>query len=418
MKDKIFDCAIYLSILSLPLYLIRFSVFGLPTNVLEMMVCLALAIWLTFKAKDFTPAQFSGKRFCLPIILIYLGAVLSVLFSQNIRVSAGILKGWFIAPLIFAFLVVDFIKTRKQIRNIVFVLLLDGLGVALIGLFYWSRGALTYDGRLRAFYLSPNHLAMFLSPVLILPLYLYSYLKKNISKILLFIVHCLLFVVICLTYSLGAWLGTTAGVLIFFFLPRGAESRRRKPAARGKKKNKIVFSAAFCFLIVVSLIFLPRQKIRELLNFSEPSLKSRLVIWRVALEIAKDHPLVGIGPGMFQKHYLDYQTKFPPYPEWAAPQPHNLFLAFWLQTGLLGLIGFVWLLVVFFLNLKKIRDNSLKTILSAAMVCLIIHGLADTPYWKNDLALIFWLVTALNYRASCFFYSQKSDSPLVGSAKD
>lgn len=411
MKEKILNYSIYLIILSLPLYLIRFSIFGLPMNVLEMMVYLVLAIWLLFKVKDFIlllrdsspapPVGGGGLRMTryLPIILIYLGVVLSTLFSQDIRISSGILKGWFIVPLIFAFLVVDFIKSQKQTKNIIFTFLLSGLGTALISLVYWSKGVLTYDGRLRAFYLSPNHLAMFLSPILILSLYLHSCFKNRISKIFLFIVHCLLFIVICLTYSIGAWLGTAAGLLVFLFFVR---------------KNKMVFSAAFCFLIVVSLIFLPRQKIQGLLDFSSPSLKSRLIIWRAALEIARNNPLLGIGPGMFQKYYLDYQIKFPPYPEWAVPQPHNLFLAFWLQTGLLGLVGFIWLLIAFFLNLKKIRNNSLISVLSAAMAYLLIHGLTDTPYWKNDLAMIFWLIIALNYTAGCLFYSQKSNNPLEG----
>ena len=30
-------------------------------------------------------------------------------------------------------------------------------------------------------------------------------------------------------------------------------------------------------------------------------------------------------------HLSEYQKHFPPYLEWAVPQPHNLYLAFWLQ---------------------------------------------------------------------------------------
>jgi len=393
MKEKIFNYSIYLAILSPPLYLIRFSIFGLPFNLSEAAIYLALAAWLAFKTKK---SLFNNKQFCLPIILLYFGAVISTFFSQDIQASAGILKGWFIAPLILFFLAVDFIRGRKQIRNIIIALFLSGLGVGLISSFYWQSRILTYDGRLRAFYLSPNHLAMCLSPILILSLYLYSSFKKNLPKIILFIVHCLLFIVICLTGSFGAWISVVAGLFLFLFLIRKKISRR--------------FLLAVFLLAAVSIMFLPRQKIQGLLVFFSPSLKSRLVIWRVAGEIIKDHPFVGVGPAMFQKYYLDYQVKFPPYPEWAVPQPHNLLMAFWLQTGLLGLIGFIWLIIVFFLNLKKIRDNFLTSALAATMAYFLLHGLIDTPYWKNDLAIIFWLIIALSYRANCLFYSEKGDN--------
>ncbi len=31
----------------------------------------------------------------------------------------------------------------------------------------------------------------------------------------------------------------------------------------------------------------------------------------------------------------------------------------------------------------------------AAMVVIVIHGLVDTPYFKNDLAILFWLIIGL-----------------------
>jgi len=90
---------------------------------------------------------------------------------------------------------------------------------------------------------------------------------------------------------------------------------------------------------------------------------------------------------------------FEPYPEWAVPQPHNIFLAFWLQTGLIGLVGFIWLIIIIiFLNYKP---KILSFILLYAIIYILIHGLVDTTYWKNDLSVIFWVIIALNYKADC-----------------
>ena len=159
------------------------------------------------------------------------------------------------------------------------------------------------------------------------------------------------------------------------------------------------------FLLLVVLAFfwqIPSQKFQGFLDFSYPSWQSRLIIWQSAGTIIKDHSLIGIGPGMFQRYYLDYQAKFPPYLEWAVPQPHNLFLAFWLQTGLLGLIGFIWLLFNFFGSVTP--KSLLSVVLMAAMIYILIHGLVDTTYWKNDLAIIFWLIIALSHTSDRFAY--------------
>jgi putative inorganic carbon (HCO3(-)) transporter len=112
----------------------------------------------------------------------------------------------------------------------------------------------------------------------------------------------------------------------------------------------------------------------------------------------KSNPFFGIGPGNFQNKYLEYQKYFPPYLEWAVPQPHNLFLAFWLEAGVIGLIGFIWLLVLFFRDNKKAIENNrlYGTLYLAIILYFLFHGLIDTTYWRNDMAILFWMVVAIN----------------------
>jgi len=398
MLQKIIHFTICLIVLSLPLYLIRLKIGWMPTNLLELMVGVLFIVWLLQITRGLS-SNSSPKDCCLrtvlaPVFLIFLGITISTLFSVDVITSAGIWKGWFIIPLIFFIVIISHLKSKEQVRDILFALFLSGTGVALVAFFYWLNDNLTYDGRLRAFYLSPNHLAMYLSPVLILSFYLYPSFKKNISRILLFTADCLLFTVIYLTYSYGAWLGIGGAlifILIIFFRSRTPENKRH------------FFYLMSFFLLLVALSFvwqIPSQKFQGFLDFSYPSWQSRLIIWQSAGEIIKDHSLIGIGPGMFQKYYLAYQAKSPTYLEWAVPQPHNLFLAFWLQTGLLGLMGFIWLLSIFFRSedsKRSLASKLLSNILMATMLYILIHGLVDTTYWKNDLSIIFWLLIALNY---------------------
>lgn len=396
MLQKTIRLGIYLIVFSLPLYLVRFKIGWVPVNVLEMMIYGLFGIWLVslmVSGPRKQDACFWFDTGLFPILLILLGLTMATLYSSDIQISAGIWKGWFMAPLLFFVVAIDCLKTREQIRNTLLALFLSGSGVALIALFYWFNNDLTYDNRLRAFYLSANHLAMYLAPSLILGLGLWQFIRRQWPKIL-FIFGCFLQVLaLYLTYSYGAWLGVLAGFAFVFVI------MLKRPRPRYSRLIGLVL-----LLVILAFVWqIPGQKFQGFLDFSYPSLKARLAIWQSGWEIIKDHPLIGIGPGMFQQYYLDYQSRFEPYPEWAVPQPHNLFLAFWLQTGLLGLLGFVWLIIQFFKKCRAVKapdSRELSVFLMAAMIYILIHGLVDTPYWKNDLSVVFWLIIALNYRVS------------------
>jgi len=384
MLQKIINSLIYLTVFSLPLYLVSFKVGWVPTNVLELLICILFVFWAIglFGSKD---RLFFNSKIWLPVLLIFIGVTIAVWFSSDLEVSAGIWKGWFVVPLLFFIVVINHIKTKEQVENIIVSLTLSGALVGLVALYYWLNNDLTYDGRLSAFYLSPNYLAMYLSPILILSLYLYSIFKQRVYKITLLIIYFLFALVIYLTYSYGAWLGLLAALAFILF----------------QRKNKKILLIFFLFVVLISIIQIPSDKFQGFLDLSYPSLESRLVIWQSSWEILKDNFLIGIGPGMFQKYYLAYQDIFKPYPEWAVPQPHNVFLAFWLQTGLLGLIGFIWLLLIYFVHLLKKTDPKyvLGSVLIGLMIYILVHGLVDTTYWKNDLAIIFFLIIALGYKA-------------------
>lgn len=396
MTQKLNRFNLYLIVLCLPLYLARFSIWKFPTNVLEIMVIAALLIWLgnMLVKKQFRRIIFlwQERELFWPITLIIIGTTISTIFSKNIFTSFGIWKGWLIIPLCFLILIINNIRTKNHIRNIILSLTVSGVIVSIIAVVYWFNNLLTYDGRLRAFYLSPNYLAMFLSPLLILSIYLYFCFKGKIAKTLLFFSQCLLLVVIYWTNSYGA-LFSLLGALFLAIIFRWRS-----------QNNRQFLYCLLIFLLIFVLFLLPSRKFQGMLSFDYPSLKSRLLIWNSALVIIKDHPVIGIGPGMFQKYFLDYRVHFAASSEWAVPQPHNIFLAFWLQTGLIGLAGFVWLIKSFF---KKDNNSVLLMVLMAAMTSTLLHGLVDTTYWKNDLSMIFWFIVALSYTARRLSYSQR-----------
>ena len=110
---------------------------------------------------------------------------------------------------------------------------------------------------------------------------------------------------------------------------------------------------------------------------------------------------------MFKEYYLAYQKYFTPYLEWAVPQPHNIFLAFWLQAGIVGIIGFIYMIIMLYSRVSIKNYAELHWLAVSFLTYFLIHGLVDTIYWKNDLALIFWLFAGI---AVIFSFSNKVEN--------
>ena len=110
--------------------------------------------------------------------------------------------------------------------------------------------------------------------------------------------------------------------------------------------------------------------------------------------IIKDNPIAGTGLASFPIVYEDYKeashTEF-------FPNPDHLILTLWIEMGLAGLVVFGWLVVRFFkVSINLLREYKYYAVgLMAAMIALLTHGFFDTPYFKNDLAIIFWVMVGL-----------------------
>lgn len=382
---------VLLTIFCTPLYLIRVSFFGLPSNLFELLAIIGIILTLSTEKTFFLERLLKIPRLLLMgSMLLLLGILVSTFSNDNPLVGLGIFKGWFLIPMLFSFLLYTRIKSRSQLEQIFWSIYLSSAVVGLISLAYKIAGIVTYDNRLSAFYLSPNQLAMSLSPGVFFGFY---FLLKPSAQQKIFTarnaLHLVLIFALLLplyyTYSYSAWFAVFITLSVILF---------------SVNASKKYLMSLFLFLIFSMLILVALQtnteKFSSLSTFSSrSSLASRQTIWQVSKLIITENPVLGIGPGNFQLAYLSLQPKFTPYLEWAVPQPHNLFLAFWLQSGILGLVGFLSLLFLIFQGLwktiKNKKDSALAAPLLGFFLYTILHGLLDTTYWKNDLSFLFWI---------------------------
>lgn len=381
-KNKILENLVYLVVFFLPLYLVRIKIWFLPTNVLEIIILGIFLLWVFADKEKIKVREFfvEYKRYVIFGGIMFLGILLSTFFSGNHIESWGIIKSWFLVPLILFFLTGRIVE-KEKINNIFLVYFFSATCVAIISLGYFILNQLTYDGRLAGIFNSPNYLAMYLAPAIII----FSFLEsKNKSK--MFVLAGIILVALYLTYSYSAW----ASVFISWTFVLLWKNRIEKNKLKG-------FQIMGIILILIFLIFsqLHKDKFRYLANLEErSSLSSRVMIWKASQKMIENNFVFGIGPGNFQKTYLEYQKFFPPYLEWAVPHPNNLYLTWWLYGGTLGVIGFFGLVSLFlwdvFRKSKKEPNNALFVALGI-MLIILIHGIFDTTYFKNDLAIIFWL---------------------------
>ncbi len=367
---------IYFTIAAIPLYLIRISF----SNFLEIMIIIDLAVWIwqkkyqKMRLKDFISRY---KIFCAAIILVLAGLFLSTVANGNYAVGLGIIKGWFVLPLLFLLIAATSLPSEKY-ANAFKALYFSAFLVAIAALIFLLLGRVTYDFRLEAIYNSPNYLAMYLAPALIMGVLFFRENKFYYGASL-----AIIFTAFYFTFSYGAWLAAAIAILLVVATNKKYNKKYGKKIAIG-----LIFFGISLFL----LSQMHSNKFESLASLnSRSSLASRIMIWESAEKMLADHWLWGIGPGNFQAEYLAYQKYFPPYLEWAVPHPHNLYLAFWLYSGITGLAGFFLLIWFWISNFFKKEKSVLRLASFGIIFYFLLHGLVDTTYFKNDLAIVFWL---------------------------
>jgi len=366
----------YLIVFCLPFYLIRFK-FIFPTNLLEVLIIIFLLVSFLDKNNWGKIRIFysKNKKYLVGFLIILISFLISAFINENTLKGLGIIKSWLVLPFLFS--VMTFIILKKEKRKNVFITLYcSASALAFLGIIFVISGKLTFDGRLQLIFNSPNYLAMYLIPGIISGLFL---IKKGFWRKyfpLSFIMVALFF-----TFSYLAWLS-------FFLVATGM-------IVGGLKKSFKAILVAFLLVGATFLIFaFKTEKMNDLLYLNErSSVFSRLTIWKSAGKTLKENYFLGIGPNNFQDKYLANQKYYPPYLEWAVPHPHSIYLSFWLGGGFIALITFLIMLFWWFKDfiLQNKKETILGIVSLGIIVYFLLHGIADTTYFKNDLAVIFWL---------------------------
>ncbi len=422
---KNFKLALYLVFLLLPTYRVQFEIFNLPFNLLSGIIWVLVLIFFikNFKNipslfKDFRD-NFKSKKnifqsFRWPIILILIMAYIAVFVADNTIAALGLFKAYFLEAIFFFMLLVfssflsnnkglqpfvkDVARKRKSffenciyaLQILVFFIFGIALYQKLTGNFIFNTTNILEQGRVTTLFGYPNANGLILLPIFFLSFINLLRDKKIWLKLFNIITLILSVIVIYWAGSESALIAIIAGLILFILFKII------------KNKKLILIISLLIVLISLLLPFVvkaPQQidepgtvdyTLKQKILLQDLSGQVRRQMCSETIAYLKDYPILGTGLGAYQEkivpyHQTDYIEIF--------LYPHHIWLNFWTSLGIFGLIGFLWLSILLIIKLTSNLSKE-NLILLIAFLAIIIQGIVEVPYFKNDLAIIWWLIIA------------------------
>ncbi|MGA1625985.1 MAG: O-antigen ligase family protein, partial [Prochlorothrix sp.] len=207
---------------------------------------------------------------------------------------------------------------------------------------------------------------------------------------------------IALTLSRGAWIGLVLGGLVLTLLLVYWWSRHWSafwqtwaiPIALG-----LLVGLGLVMVLTVEPLRLRVASIFA--GRADSSNNFRMNVWAAVVDMIRDRPILGIGPGndAFNQIYPLYQR-----PRYTALSAYSVILELAVETGFVGLTAFLWMLATAWTQgwgaiqrLRHMGDRQGYWLLAAiaTSIGMLGHGLVDTVWYRPQINTLWWLSIAL-----------------------
>ena len=380
-----------------------------------LLLAACVGFWLLLTLAD-EPASKNATGVTPIHLLVFLYWGIATVATSLSPVKKAAFAGWTkltLYLLLFA-LCARLLKSSRIRSWFITVFLHISLIVSVNGLRQWFFGAealatwvdpaspLSKTTRVYSYLGNPNLLAGYLLPAVILSFIAIFAWRSIFTKALaltMFIVNsaCLI-----LTFSRGGWIGLVASFLVLLVLLVYWWSIDMPPFWRSWSMPILLGSLTSVFVLAVLFVEPVRERFFSIFAGREDSSNNfRINVWVAVIEMIKDRPIIGIGPGnsAFNKVYPLYQR-----PNYTALSAYSVFLEVAVETGLIGFVCFLWLLIVIFnsgfIQLQRLRlqrnVEGLWLIAGiATLVAMLAHGLVDTVWYRPQVNTLWWLMVGL-----------------------
>lgn len=280
--------------------------------------------------------------------------------------------------------------------------------------------ATPFTDRIVSAFTNPNHFGNFAAAALPAGLGLYLHARGR-PRLVTAIACILIYSGLLLSACRGAWWGGLAGCLVvcaggawrqwralallLLLCAAATAGLTHRPALQGPDGPVTLAQRLASSRHIVGEITGDRDA-----PTPDSTINHRYFLWARSWEMIRDHPLVGVGYGQFAE-------KFPAYRDRAADGrlfgslryhqkrentafAHNEYLHLWVETGLVGLLAFVWLVAAGTLPALKRAWNGPAEIwiLLGILSVFLVHSLVSYPLRLPFNGTVFWLCLGALYR--------------------
>lgn len=348
------------------------------------------------------------------LVLLYWGIAMAATALSPVKVAAftGLIK---LTLYLLLFALSARILRSPRLRSWLITLYLHvALIVSVYGLRQWFFGAkalatwvdpespLSETTRVYSYLGNPNLLAGYLLPAVALSSIAVfawrSWVAKSLALTMFFVnTACLV-----LTFSRGGWIGLLVTIFALLVLVMYWWSVRLPGFWRTWSLPILLGSMSLLLILAVLFVEPVRDRVFSIFAGREDSSNNfRINVWAGVIEMIRDRPILGIGPGntAFNKVYPLYQR-----PLYSALSAYSIPLEVAVETGFIGLTCFLWLLIVTFnqgiLQLGRLRQLGSREGFwligaIATLLGMLAHGTVDTVWYRPEVNTLWWLMMAL-----------------------
>ena len=401
--DKIFENSIFAkpfiwTTLTIALAPILPTMLVLALVLVSMMSLLLMAsITPDFKFKHY---KINTWIFAFAIV-ITISALISISMAESIKIAMLM-----IAFVMFYFVIINVITSKKQLKTILYVLIIIAMLTAVYGIYQyvfgdvyaqaWLDDEMFEDIKMRVYSTleNPNVYGEYL--LLIVPI-IFSLLwteKGWKKKVFLFICFGVTGLALILTFSRGCWLGIIFALAVL----------------------AIIIDRRFIFLGIILLLLAPfllpdtiMNRFLSIGNMEDSSTSYRVYIWMGTLAMLKDYWISGVGMGI-----TSFNTIYPlySYNNIVAPHSHNLYLQVIVEYGIVGFITMIGVMYNYFKELiisMRAKKNIVIGGLMSGMLGFLLQSMTDHTWYNYRVVLMFWMIIGISVVASKINMGEKEN---------
>ncbi|QGU94997.1 hypothetical protein GOM49_07755 [Clostridium bovifaecis] len=249
---------------------------------------------------------------------------------------------------------------------------------------YYGKG-LSVDFRITSTMDNPNSLGAFLALTVFPLIALTIYEEARIKKLLYAGSTLIILSNIILSMSRNTWLGILIGLVLIVIMYNW--------------KGIILLILGGGISLIIPQV---RHRIKDFSSILEDP---RIKMWKIAVKMIKDHPVLGVGNGNYTVLYGDYIKKYPQlkYGIYTEFPSHNSYLKIQSELGIPGISVFILMLLSILIRIKEMinvtNDKFYKGFYRGFFVSVIVFfimNISDNLFFVPKVSMYFWILVAIS----------------------